>query len=141
MTAKGRDNENNLIEKTDDATVSFIDLKPNATVLKTANPTMVPETGGIVSFTAKVTNNGSEALSLVGMSDTIYGDLAAECDLPTPLAAGGSYTCVFQRLVVGYDRQNHLNEIAALVADDDGNRVTVKDDAIVEFEKVIPRSR
>ena len=47
FTAKAEDNEENEASDTADATVTFTDVLPAIEVTKVANPTSVPEPGGM----------------------------------------------------------------------------------------------
>ena len=50
VTAVVADDEKNTAGDDDDAVVDFSDVKPNITVVKTASPASVPETGASVTF-------------------------------------------------------------------------------------------
>ena len=67
FTGKAIDNAGKEETAADDARVTFDDVKPDITVLKTALPASVPETGGNVTFTFKVTNNGPEAATITAV--------------------------------------------------------------------------
>ena len=77
--------------KPDSETVTFVNIPPDISVTKTANPTSVPESGGNVTFTFVVTNNAPEAATIASLSDNKFGTLAgdADCQLGTILAANG----------------------------------------------------
>ncbi len=57
--------------KPDSETVTFVNVPPGISVTKTANPTLVPETGGNVTFTFVVTNNAPEPATITGLSDSV----------------------------------------------------------------------
>ena len=59
----------------DDSTVTFNDVLPVISVVKTANPTHVAETGGDVVFTFAVSNDGTESVTLTSLTDDKYGDI------------------------------------------------------------------
>jgi uncharacterized repeat protein (TIGR01451 family) len=75
VTASATDADDNPAEATDDATVTFEDILPSITIEKTADPTLVPETGDTVTYSLTVTNTSSEDLTLDSLIDDIYGDL------------------------------------------------------------------
>ena len=62
---------------------------------KTADPTIVLETGANVEFTFTVTNNSAEEATLDSLVDNQFGDLngQGDCFVPQALAPGGQYTC------------------------------------------------
>ncbi|MFN2231648.1 MAG: hypothetical protein ACK2VA_17905, partial [Anaerolineae bacterium] len=59
VTATAKDDDCNTVEDSDDAIVTIVGggLVPSITVVKTADPTEVPEPGGLVTFTVEVTND------------------------------------------------------------------------------------
>ena len=73
ITAKGKDAWDQECQASDDAQVTILDVAPQITVTKTADPTHVPETGGDVTFTITVTNTGSESVTLIDAVDTAFG--------------------------------------------------------------------
>ncbi|WP_420643505.1 DUF7507 domain-containing protein [Candidatus Leptofilum sp.] len=141
-TVTASDDDGNSDTESDDETVLFEDVLPDITVVKTANPTSVPETGGVVSFTIEVTNNSTEDAVLEDLDDTVYGDLNGndDCSYPQPLAAnGGTYTCTLVIFVSGdASGPDHVNVVTAVASDDDGNTDSDSDDATVTFEDVLP---
>jgi Domain of unknown function DUF11 len=68
---------------------------PDITVAKSAAPTQVLETGGDVTYTVTVTNNGQLAVTLASLVDNQYGNITANhaaganCN-----AQGGAGTCL-----------------------------------------------
>lgn len=92
---------------------------PSLTVDKTADPATVPETGGAVTFTVKITNNASvSTLTLDSLVDEAnYGTFGNLLDstnsnvsnntcpamvaAANPLAGGGYVTCSFQATLSG----------------------------------------
>ena len=83
-----------MASDTDDATVTRTDVLPAVTVLKTADPLTVPETGGDVKFTYEVKNTGTVTAWITSLSDDKFGTLAGDddCKVGTELAAGASCT-------------------------------------------------
>lgn len=127
----------------DDATVRFNDVAPTIEVTKTANPTVVPETGGDVSFTFEVTNTGSEDVTLNSLVDTVFGDLNGQgnCSLPQTLLVGETYSCVVTKFLSSDNLQDHYNVTTAYATDDDGTQTSDDDDETVTFLNVVPEIR
>ena len=75
VTAIAVDDEGTTDDDSDDETVTFSDSPPVIDVTKTADPTSVPETGGPVTFTFRVTNTGVEDVTVTSLTDTVFGDL------------------------------------------------------------------
>ena len=86
-------------------------MKPAISVTKTANPTVVQDSG-LVTFTAVVTNTSSvDPLTIDTLTDSIYGNLLtgatkATCkfggnvvSLPYTLPVDESLVCTFQATV------------------------------------------
>ncbi len=73
-------------------------MGPDISLTKTANPLSVPETGGEVTYTFVVTNNGAEAVDFDGLTDDMFGDISGDLSedeagtipvtLPVSIAAG-----------------------------------------------------
>jgi uncharacterized repeat protein (TIGR01451 family) len=141
VSAVASDNDGNPAGASDDADVTFDDILPEISVVKTADPTVVPETGGNVTYTVTVTNLSAEALTLDSLSDSIYADISP-CAVPQALAAAGDpgdfYTCSFTEWVSGTAGDTVVNWITANASDDDGNSDEVSDDAGVEIQDVEP---
>jgi uncharacterized repeat protein (TIGR01451 family) len=144
FTAAGVDDDGNTDTATDDATVSYTDVLPDISVTKTANPTSVPETGGDVTFTYSIKNNGPEAVTIASLDDSVYGTLAgdADCKVGTTLPSGASAEFAVTQLVKGdFTGPNHVNVFTAAATDDDGNSDSASDDATVTFTDVAPKIR
>jgi hypothetical protein len=119
--------------------VTFIDVLPEITVSKTANPTSVPETGGDVTFTFVVTNNGPEAVTITALSDDQFGTLVGDddCKVNTVLAVGASCEFSIVRTISGvFGGGDHVNVFSAAATDNEGNPATDTDDATVTFTDV-----
>jgi streptogramin lyase len=114
----------------------LVDVRPDITVTKTASPTSVPETGGNVLFTFKVTNNSVEAATITALSDNKFGTLAgdADCHVGAVLAAGAS--CEFSTtfaIPAGGSSSSHVNTFSAMVTDADGFTDTATDDETISY--------
>jgi uncharacterized repeat protein (TIGR01451 family) len=141
VVATVRDDEGDEATDNDDATVTITDALPAISVEKTANPGSVPELGGDVEYTVKVTNDSEiEALELTSLVDDKFGNLDGKgtCDVPQTVAVGASYTCTFTEHVSGNAGSSHVNTVTATGSDDDDNEVSAEDDAAVSFTNVPP---
>ncbi len=143
VTAVAVDDDGTTATDTDDATVTFTDVAPVIVVTKSAAPSVVPETGGTVTFTVEVENTGVEAVTLTSLVDDRFGDLEGQgtCDLvpvPVVLAPGESYSCSFDKVLASDSLTAHTNVVTAVAVDDDGTTATDTDDATVTFTDVAP---
>ncbi len=139
-TAAVVDDEGTPASDADDATVAFGDSLPTIDVAKTADPGILAEPGGTVTFTVTVANTSVEAVTLTSLTDSVFGNLldpanpavsANTCSSrPTALPGHGSFTCSFRALVEGeFGDPAHHDTVTAAVVDDEGNRVHGADDA------------
>jgi len=112
---------------------------PVINVTKTANPTSVPETGGDVEFSIRVTNDDSENVTIDSLTDTHF-NLGAACPdaQGTLLQPGETYTCGFTKFISGNVGENHVNMVTVVASDDDNNRATDSDTATVWFTATPP---
>ncbi len=133
VTATAEDDDGNSDEAKDNEIVEFTDDLPDISVVKTADPTIVPESGGWVTFTFVITNNGDEMVTFTSLVDDVFGDISAECDLPQDIAPHDSYTCSITRWIEGDYPDSHHNVSTATAEDDDGNKDTETDDETVDF--------
>jgi len=136
-----QDNEGNPASSTGTATVTITDVLPTATVLKTANPTSVPESGGDVTFTVTVTNTSTDTLQITSLVDSVFGDLdgLGDCSVPQTLPAStGTYSCTFTVTLTGDTTLPHNNTVTATLTDGEGNTIQPSDDATVTFTNVPP---
>ena len=135
VTATGVDIYGNPVSDFDDATVTVIGVLPQIAVEKTANPTVVPEPGGDVLFTFRVTNTSIEPVTITSLTDTDFtlaGD--ADCQVGTVLPVGG--WCEFsQTEFIAGDASgpDHINTFTAIATDNEGNPATDDDDATVSI--------
>jgi hypothetical protein len=119
------------------------------TVVKSASPTSVSETGGTVTYTVQITN-GADFVSVTidSIIDTIYGDLGDSanpnvtdntCDdlIGDVLAAGGSTSCSFKAFVSGDTGQTITDTVEVCGTDSAGHTdVCGHDDADVTITDV-----
>jgi len=109
---------------------------------KRADPTSLPETGGSVEYTVKVTNTGTVPVTLTVLTDNVFGDLdgKGDCSVPQTIAVGASYECSFtESLPAGDPGEVHVNKLCA-VAENSLKETTgeVCDIATVLFTDVLP---
>ena len=129
-----------------DAIIALTDVKPAISVTKTANPTVVQDSG-LVTFTAVVTNTSSvDPLTIDTLTDSIYGNLLtgstkATCkfggnvvSLPFTLPVHESLVCTFQATVT----QTETDVVTSSGTDEEQNRVTAHDDATVTVNHTPP---
>ncbi|MDH3768129.1 MAG: hypothetical protein OES99_06730, partial [Gammaproteobacteria bacterium] len=110
-------------------------------VTKTANPTLINEPGGTVTFTVSVMNDSPFAgVTLESLIDDIHGDLngQGDCSVPQSIGFGGTYTCMFTANVSGDVGTPETDTITAIGTDENGNMVSDTDDATVDFLDVPP---
>ena len=108
----------------------------------------MPETGGEVTYTFVVTNNGAEAVDFDGLTDDMFGDISGDLSedeagtipvtLPVSIAAGGSFTCYYQATIAGEAGTSHVNTATATANDGEGGTDSASDDATVDFTDVLP---
>jgi len=122
----------------DDASVAFTDVTPSILVTKTADPTSVPETGGYVTFTVTVENNGTETVDLFSSNDDVYGNININLFDKTTLAVDDIASYSFTEWVSGDVSELHKNTVTVTAKDNDGTSVTKSDYAEVTFTDVIP---
>jgi hypothetical protein len=88
----------------DQATVTIVDVPSSIEVTKTADPTEVPEPGGLVSFTVRIDNlSAVDSVTIDSLIDSVHGDLNGQgnCAVPQTIPAGGYYECSFSATVSG----------------------------------------
>ena len=140
VTSTVQDSYGQTATDTDDATVTVTDVKPTISVVKTADPTVVDEPGGDVTFTVQVTNNSVEPVTLTDLTDDVYGDLGGQgtCATGGVIAAGGTYSCSFTGAVSGSAGDQKKDIVTAAAIDDEENEATASDDATVSIADVLP---
>ena len=139
VTATVVDDDNTPATDSDDATVTFEDVKPAISVVKTASPTVVPETGGDVTFTFRVENTGTEAVTIVSLDDSVYGPLAGDADCAVGMVLDADESCEFtitDRVQGVFGGPDHVNTFTAVAEDNEANDATASDDATVQFSDV-----
>jgi hypothetical protein len=134
-------------------TNTSVNISPNISVDKSASPANLPQAGGDVTFTVKVTNNSAlyDPFTLTSLVDDVYGDLtvleeepikknqlSSTCAVPQTILSKQTYTCTFTAHFNGIpDNQTfyeHDTVIASGIDDDNAgpsSNGTASDDAYV----------
>ncbi len=134
VTATGTDDDGNPVSDSDDATVTITDQPSSIQVVKTANPTSLPEPGGIVTFSVRVDNTSAvDSVTINSLVDSVHGNLNGQgsCLVPQTILPGNTYQCSFTATVTGSAGYVERDVVTATGVDDDGNQVTGSDDATV----------
>ncbi|MFC2036544.1 hypothetical protein ACFLYD_01050 [Chloroflexota bacterium] len=145
VTASAIDDEGNVAEASDSATVTITDVPPVIAVSKMANPSSVPEPGGLVQFTVRVINGSVENITLVSLADDAHGDLGSRGTCSVPPAGirvnpGGWYECTFTAEVSGSAGYSETDTVRAVAVDDEGNVVQASGSAVVTVSSAPPTS-
>ena len=138
-TTVSDDDGNSDVEEATE-TVTFTDVLPSITVLKTANDNSVPETGQSVTFTFRVTNNTAEPVTITSLDDTdftITGD--SDCQVGTVLAGNAFCEFTHSATISGdFGGPDHVNTFTAKAEDDEENEATDDESETVTFTDVLP---
>ncbi|MEZ4709523.1 MAG: hypothetical protein R3A44_20100 [Caldilineaceae bacterium] len=88
---------------------------PSISIVKSANPSTVKETGENVTFTVQVTNGNPYQVRVYELKDDVFGNLATICGIPWTLGRnGGTKSCNFTRFVAGDNSgPAHQNTVTA----------------------------
>lgn len=123
-------------------TVTFVNTRvaagaaPTIQVQKSASPISLPEPGGNVTFTVRVTNTGNQSVILTSLQDDIYGNLAGRgsCATGVTIAASpgpnNTYTCSFTLQLFGIAGATETNRVIAVVTDPAGRTGTATSNAV-----------
>ncbi len=155
VTAKAVDNENDEAQASDSATVNINDVPSNITLVKTANPIEVLETGDDSSlyrdvaytFEFSVLATGVDKVTFSQLDDDKFGDLTGDCMVDskngsaiTPVALNGFVlspgeyaSCTITEKLQGNAGDTHTNVADIYGTDEDGQAVKASDDADVTF--------
>jgi uncharacterized repeat protein (TIGR01451 family) len=117
---------------TGDPVSVFVNVLPEISVAKVADPVRVPAAGADVTFTITVDNLGEE-VSVVSGDDDVYGDLngLGTCVFPQTLGVGASYTCEFTATVTGAPGGSEVDTVTVVAEDDEFTTTTATDSATV----------
>ncbi len=143
FTASGTDDEGAPARGSGSETVPITDVLPTMTVLKSSVPNPIPEPGGVVDYTATVTNTSPESITLTALNDDVAGPLSASCGLPVDIASGASFACSWSGSVSGDVGDVRSNVVYATANDDDGNTVQGfdQDDVVIGNLDPVIRAR
>jgi hypothetical protein len=133
-TATAHDNEGNAVVESGTVTVTLTDVLPTIEVIKSADPTVLPEPGGTVAFSVRVENHSFETVTLYSLDDAPYGDLDGQgsCALPQPIAPLTHYGCTFEATVTGI-AGDYVDTVTARARDDEGSIAQAEDGAVVSL--------
>ncbi|WP_287154729.1 hypothetical protein [Candidatus Solincola tengchongensis] len=145
VTAVAEDNDGSTDSDDDGEKVSFADVVPDISLTKIASPDAVPETGGEVTYTFLITNNGEEAVTFDSLVDDQFGDLSDKLvdengnpvALPVTIEAGESFVCYYKTTISGDYPGSHTNVAAAIGSDNEGNTTEAVDEETVDFLEVV----
>ena len=135
-----------LVTGADDAVVSLTEVLPAITVDKDVSPSSLPAPGGAFTFSVVVTNTGDETVTIVSLTDDVYGDLGvvmpgSTCDSApgTVLApGGGTYGCSFTGQFTGSAGAAQTDTVTAVVEDNEDNEDSASDSATVSLSGTGP---
>jgi uncharacterized repeat protein (TIGR01451 family) len=135
-----------VLPVSDTATVQVANLLIN----KSADPTSLPEPGGLVTFTVDIQNTASTTLTLTTLDDAPFGNItqiggaivATTCAVPQRLTPAGNqqgfrYTCNFTIQLTG-EPGDYRDTVTATLQDRHGNQIQIADDAIVTITDQLP---
>jgi len=106
------------ISDTDSAEIN-VDLLPDITLTKTANPSTVPATGGLVDYTLRITNIGLDPVVITSLSDSKF-PLSPACTtlIGQSIAPGNYRECVITGTVPASSGELSFTNTAVAVAQD-----------------------
>ncbi len=137
------DDEGNRVKATASDTVTLTDVLPAIRTSQTVEPGSVPEPGGNVTFALRVSNEGTEEITLDALVDDALGDLDGRgtCSVPqtgVAIQPGETYACEVQAGVSGNAGESKTSSVTVVASDDEGNEVHALTDATVTFTDVLP---
>jgi uncharacterized repeat protein (TIGR01451 family) len=116
-------------------TVTVAGGSPAATVSKTASPSTRPAPGGTFTFGVTVTNTGTQPVTLVSLTDSVYGDLSGRgtCGVGAALPSNASYSCSFVGTFTGSAGASQTDVVTAVVQTATGARASASGSATVSL--------
>ena len=160
VSATARDDENDEATGNDSAMVDIRDVPSSITLIKTATPTSVLETGDDPSVVSNVSYNfefgvnaaGVDEVTFTSLIDIPFGTLTGDCwvDMKngapiTPTALNGFMllpgdyaSCDIIKGLRGTSGDTHLNTATIRGVDEDGQDVDASDNALVTFTPQAP---
>ena len=135
VTATGQDPEGNQATKSDDASVSFTDVLPDIALTKTANPTAARWTGDYIDYTFRITNVGTETVTVTSFVDDKI-TLSSQCLalVGMTIAPAGYLECVtLDYYLTGTPGGSFINTATVIAQDNEANSDTATASAAVNF--------
>ena len=122
------------ISDSDSAEIN-VDILPDISLTKTANPNTVPATGGLVDYTLRISNIGLEAVVVTALSDSKF-PLSSACSalIGQSIAPGSFLECVIQGLVpASTGETSFINTATATAQDPEQNADTATATATITY--------
>ncbi len=141
VTASGTDDDDQPVSAQGSVTVSVVDSPGSIAVIKSADPSSVPEPGGDVVFTVRIENtSAADSVTVESLVDDLRGDLNGQgtCAVPQTIPAGAWYECQFSALVSGSPGDSETDVVTVSGTDSDGADVEGQGSATVMIEDVLP---
>jgi uncharacterized repeat protein (TIGR01451 family) len=134
ISVTASDDDGNSVIENYEAGVSLTDLPSAISVTHTAEPALLPEPGGPVSFTLTVENlSAADVVTVTSLVEATKGDLSsqADCTAGAVIAAGASYSCSYSTIITGDIGLTFTRVLTVGAADDDGNVLSAAAEAMV----------
>jgi uncharacterized repeat protein (TIGR01451 family) len=141
VVVRGMDDDGNAVVDAASASLTLTNTPSAIMVDKLVQPKNVPESGGNVTFTVRITNTSPvDAVTINGLNDSAFGDVSAAClpTLPQLLQPGQTLDCTFTRFVAGDVGTKHVNTVTVSGVDDDRSLVIRQASAEVAFTDTLP---
>ena len=149
VTVIGTDSLGRTVTDDDDAVITLTPRPQGPLSIhldKSATPGSRLEPGGTFIFTVVVTNTSDVPLTIVSLTDDIYGNLATRggqntCDdlIGDVLAPGASVSCAFAGEFFGQGGDRQTDVVTVTGRDSEGRTVQDDDDATVAILDALPR--
>jgi N-acetylneuraminic acid mutarotase len=140
ISAAARDNEENYTTENGLEQITIVDVLPAITAFNVVDPAVIPETGGWVTYTIGVSNEGVETLTLTSLVDSLSGALHGQgtCALPADIPVGGEYSCAYYKELSGEPDEVVSSTVVATAVDNELNSVQAYAENIVAVADVEP---
>jgi uncharacterized repeat protein (TIGR01451 family) len=141
VTASGIDDDGLPVSDNDSATVTFNNLPSFILVDLNTSTSTVPETGGTVDFTVRISNGSVDSVTINSLTDSLFGNLNSQgnCSVPWTIPAGSYRQCTFSAFIAGDAGGVPVEEtVTASGLDDDGGSVSDSDTQFINFSNVNP---
>lgn len=119
-------------------------VAPSVAVTKTAGPGTLPEPGGVFTFTVGMTNTSAAPITILTITDNVYGNLAtaagSTCStlIGDILAPGAAASCTFTGTFNGNAGDTENDTVTATVGGSGGQTATGSDEATVSLTDALP---